>query len=380
MQLHAESLSSPADAANVGAPVENVDLEQAIFEKTSNIHIHDYTQNALMPWRTDQVALGPGSEVYKPTMGGYYSSGSTPTTAVNAGTSPPSSSGSPSAPVHHGTPHQSHAIEHAKQPAHFKTHDISPDHKDVAAQTTDAPAGEYSVQSGDNLWEIARKHLGDGSRWGEIYKMNADAIGQNPDLIHPGTSLKLPEGGTTVAGGKYLVQPGDNLWDISRHHLGGGQHWGNLYHMNESVIGGNPRLILPGQELNLGANGHIAATVPGAHHHHIASAAGATHSPHIAHATQHPQHIAHAAEHPQHIAHDQSAVQHGKQIAMEPGSANIAHHATEAQSATMSAQGQFKLETPVYAPVNTSAATGAAGSSAAPAAPSATSQAPNEQG
>ena len=29
-----------------------------------------------------------------------------------------------------------------------------------------AAAAEYTVQSGDSLWKIARQRLGDGTRWG----------------------------------------------------------------------------------------------------------------------------------------------------------------------------------------------------------------------
>ena len=49
----------------------------------------------------------------------------------------------------------------------------------------------YTVQSGDCLWNIAKKYLGDGSRYTEIYEMNQDKI-INPNLIYPGQTLVLP--------------------------------------------------------------------------------------------------------------------------------------------------------------------------------------------
>ncbi|WP_125143677.1 LysM peptidoglycan-binding domain-containing protein [Clostridium transplantifaecale] len=49
----------------------------------------------------------------------------------------------------------------------------------------------YTVQSGDSLWKIAKKTLGDGNRWSEIYNLNTDKI-SNPDLIYPGQVLTLP--------------------------------------------------------------------------------------------------------------------------------------------------------------------------------------------
>lgn len=54
------------------------------------------------------------------------------------------------------------------------------------------PAGTYTVVVDDNLSMIAETQLGDGNRWPEIYELNKDLIGDNPDLIHPGQVLVLP--------------------------------------------------------------------------------------------------------------------------------------------------------------------------------------------
>ena len=56
---------------------------------------------------------------------------------------------------------------------------------------------------GDNLWDIAKKQLGDGSRSSEIYNLNKDIIEQtakkfgrasssNGWWIYPDTVLQLP--------------------------------------------------------------------------------------------------------------------------------------------------------------------------------------------
>lgn len=141
------------------------------------------------------------------------------------------------------------------------------------AQATDgavqAPS-QYTIRSGDCLWNIAKDHLGNGLKWQEIYKMNGDVLGSNPDLIYPGTTIQLP-GGSEIAngaleGGKYVVKPGDNLWDISKELLGDGTKWGDLYKANIDVIGDNPRLIFPGQEL----------TIPGAGGGDLVASAGQT--------------------------------------------------------------------------------------------------------
>jgi LysM repeat protein len=49
----------------------------------------------------------------------------------------------------------------------------------------------YKVVKGDCLWNIAKKYLGKGSRYIEIYNLNKDKI-KNPRLIYPGQVLTLP--------------------------------------------------------------------------------------------------------------------------------------------------------------------------------------------
>lgn len=49
----------------------------------------------------------------------------------------------------------------------------------------------YTVTKGDCLWIIAKKQLGNGSRWQEIYNLNKDKI-SNPNLIYPGQVFNLP--------------------------------------------------------------------------------------------------------------------------------------------------------------------------------------------
>lgn len=50
----------------------------------------------------------------------------------------------------------------------------------------------YVVQSGDTLWAIAQRIWGDGSRWREIYNLNADVIGPDPNSLKVGTRLVVP--------------------------------------------------------------------------------------------------------------------------------------------------------------------------------------------
>ena len=47
----------------------------------------------------------------------------------------------------------------------------------------------YKVQRGDTLWSIAKKYMGDGSKYTELAKYNNIA---NPNVIVPGTVIKIP--------------------------------------------------------------------------------------------------------------------------------------------------------------------------------------------
>ena len=55
-----------------------------------------------------------------------------------------------------------------------------------------APSNKtVTVKKGDSLWNIAKKELGDGSKWKEIFNLNKDKI-SNPDLIYPDQKFTLP--------------------------------------------------------------------------------------------------------------------------------------------------------------------------------------------
>ncbi|UCC76294.1 MAG: LysM peptidoglycan-binding domain-containing protein [Anaerolineales bacterium] len=51
----------------------------------------------------------------------------------------------------------------------------------------------YVVKSGDSLSKIAKELMGDAKRWPEIYELNKELIGDDPNVIHPGQELKIPE-------------------------------------------------------------------------------------------------------------------------------------------------------------------------------------------
>jgi nucleoid-associated protein YgaU len=50
----------------------------------------------------------------------------------------------------------------------------------------------YTVVAGDSLSKIAKHVYGDADQWRRIFDANRDQI-ENPDLIHPGQTLIIPE-------------------------------------------------------------------------------------------------------------------------------------------------------------------------------------------
>lgn len=60
-------------------------------------------------------------------------------------------------------------------------------------------ATTYVVREGDSLWSIASSYLGSSApaevatAWPALYHANDEVIGQDPDLIRPGTVLDLPD-------------------------------------------------------------------------------------------------------------------------------------------------------------------------------------------
>jgi nucleoid-associated protein YgaU len=62
-----------------------------------------------------------------------------------------------------------------------------------ASTTQRAGQRVYVVESGDTLMDIARRQLGKAARWGELYELNRDRLGEDHDYLTPGMELLLPE-------------------------------------------------------------------------------------------------------------------------------------------------------------------------------------------
>ena len=114
----------------------------------------------------------------------------------------------------------------------------------------------YTVQAGDTLWAIARKY--NCSITG-IVVANSDRI-KNPNRIHAGWQLKIPQSGAPITGGTpdavlpenkksgiYIVRQGDTLWAIARKC---GCSVAEIVSLNRELIR-NPALIYSGWELKV---------------------------------------------------------------------------------------------------------------------------------
>jgi len=58
-----------------------------------------------------------------------------------------------------------------------------------------APVAEpeyYVIKSGDTLWKIAEKFLGNGSKYPEIFEANREVI-EDPDKIFVGQKIRIPK-------------------------------------------------------------------------------------------------------------------------------------------------------------------------------------------
>lgn len=117
----------------------------------------------------------------------------------------------------------------------------------------------YTVQAGDTLWKIARKY---SCSVAGIVAANSDRI-KNPNRIHAGWQLKIPQSGAPITGGTpdavlpenkksgiYIVRQGDTLWKIARKY---GCSVAEIISLNRELIR-NPALIYSGWELKVPQN------------------------------------------------------------------------------------------------------------------------------
>ncbi len=156
----------------------------------------------------------------------------------------------------------------------------------------------YTVKAGEGLWNIAEEVYSDGYMWTEIAKANnlsaPYTLTEGQELVLPSISpsaspvamassspedtataapeaTRTPVATSTLAptpvihvnpstpetptktptSGSYTVKAGDSLWTIAVDQYGDGYKWTEIYRENREKVGGNPGIIIPGQELSL---------------------------------------------------------------------------------------------------------------------------------
>ncbi|MDQ6837457.1 MAG: LysM peptidoglycan-binding domain-containing protein [Actinomycetota bacterium] len=135
------------------------------------------------------------------------------------------------------------------------------------------PLPAITVVAGDTPWGLAERHLGDGTRWRELWNLNKGRTQPDgrswivEDQIDIGWELRLPSGANHTPTtpplprphppARYVVKPGDTLSKIARDHLGEANRYPELFAENTAIAQPDgrrltdPNLILPGWTLLL---------------------------------------------------------------------------------------------------------------------------------
>jgi resuscitation-promoting factor RpfA len=120
-----------------------------------------------------------------------------------------------------------------------------------------AIAEKVLAGQGIGAWPVCGKKAGSSykARTVEHKAATKRAATTHRSTTHRSTTHRVvrkstPTRTVTATGASYVVHSGDTLAKIaSANHVKGG--WHALYQLNQSVVGGNPNLIYPGQKLAL---------------------------------------------------------------------------------------------------------------------------------
>ncbi|MCL2424551.1 MAG: LysM peptidoglycan-binding domain-containing protein, partial [Micrococcales bacterium] len=140
--------------------------------------------------------------------------------------------------------------------------DLDPDPEPVATGAT----ATHTVVKGDTLWGLAVQHLGDGTRWREIYDLNAGRqmpdghVLSDPGWLDPGWELLVPDessGGSGVVEHTRTVVRGDTLSHIALDELGDANRYPEIYEASTDTVQPDgrhlvdPDLIYPGWQVTI---------------------------------------------------------------------------------------------------------------------------------
>ncbi len=132
---------------------------------------------------------------------------------------------------------------------------------------------EHRIQSGDNLYDLAKKYLGNGNRYREIVDANPGLSAKRLQLgkvIHiPSSKKTAPESRLrdlaekkgqsknqkrkekkSVGTRSYTVRKGDTLSGLAKKFLNDSNSWQTIYAMNRGVLS-RPESLREGQEIQV---------------------------------------------------------------------------------------------------------------------------------
>lgn len=192
--------------------------------------------------------------------------------ATSAGTA--AASGAPAAPVAATAPPwpHTHPVTAARESGASTVPDPGVRTAAAVAAVPEAArvdnAVPYTVVHGDTLWGLAKRHLGKGTRYHEIVRLNPALLGDTPDELEPGWTLLLPPDAVglprpadtiTAIGRTVTVRPSDTLSGIAERELGDPDAWPALFDLNAGRVQPDgralrhPDQLLPGWNLVLPA-------------------------------------------------------------------------------------------------------------------------------
>jgi nucleoid-associated protein YgaU len=96
---------------------------------------------------------------------------------------------------------------------------------------------QVHVQRGESWWKLARRYLGSGALWPELRTLNEEMDGP-AELLKAGSIVRLParaHAGEASPRRSITVKKGDSLWLIAREHLGHGSAWTCLARVNPQI-------------------------------------------------------------------------------------------------------------------------------------------------
>ncbi|MFD0866174.1 LysM peptidoglycan-binding domain-containing protein, partial [Tessaracoccus lubricantis] len=120
----------------------------------------------------------------------------------------------------------------------------------AASAVGHASSRSYTVQPGDELWEVAERELGSGERWRDIVALNEGL--SDVSRLAPGEVLALPTAPDGAPEVTVVVEEGDTLWHIAGAELGDPHRWPELHRANSELVQ-DPDVIEVGWELRVPA-------------------------------------------------------------------------------------------------------------------------------